>query len=373
MDEQKGAMESLVTDASRPNDWFWQGRRVLLTGHTGFKGAWLAILLRRLGANVTGIGLQPESEPNLFELAGIKEITDSHICDIRDAASVRAIATRAEPEVVFHLAAQSLVRAGYRDPLDTFSTNIQGTANVLNAMRGMGSVRCIVVVTTDKVYENLEQPYPYRETDPLGGHDPYSASKAAAEIIVHSYREAYLSDQGVAVASARAGNVIGGGDWSEDRLIPDAIRAWNAKEPLEVRRPQAVRPWQHVLEPLSGYVNLAAKLVDEPELAGPYNFGPATDEAASVREVIELARGSYRDANILWGDGQDGPHEAGWLALEIAKARDALGIRPVWGLAESVRLTMAWYQRQREGVGARNACEQDIDAFENAVVSREHS
>ncbi|WPL20175.1 CDP-glucose 4,6-dehydratase [Thiorhodovibrio frisius] len=222
------------------------------------------------------------------------------------------------------------MRAGYRDPLGTWATNTLGTAHLLDALRPVSALRVVVAITTDKVYQNLEQPLPYRETDALGGHDPYSASKAAAELVIASYRDAFLAEQGVAVASARAGNVIGGGDWADDRLLPDAVRAWHHGQPLPVRRPEAIRPWQHVLEPLNAYLQLAEQLWAHPERAGGYNFGPHTHEAASVRQVIEHAQVLYGCGEVLWGDGQDGPHEAGWLALEIAKARHQLGLAPRW-------------------------------------------
>lgn len=343
---------------------FWLGKRVLLTGHTGFKGPWLAIWLRRLGADVTGVALAPNTKPNLFELAGISEGINSHICDIRDSAGLVKTVHRARPEVVFHLAAQPLVHASYRDPLGTFATNVMGTAHLLDALRALESVKVAVMVTTDKVYRNREWLYPYRETDALGGYDPYSASKAASEIVVASYRDAFLSGQGVAVATARAGNVIGGGDWSEDRLIPDAVRAWQAGTPLEVRRPQAIRPWQHVLEPLAGYLALAQKLWQHPELAGAFNFGPHTHEAATVREVIEHARQAFGRGEAVYGDGRAGPHEAGWLALETAKTRETLGVAPQWPLAEAIRGTMEWYKAQRQGADALGLCEAEIAAYE---------
>ncbi len=355
-----------MTDSSNSSPDFWRRKRVLLTGHTGFKGGWLALWLHRLGAAVTGISLPPATTPNLFDLANIQTITDSHFCDIRDAARLATLIEQAQPEIVFHLAAQALVRASYRDPLTTFATNIQGTANVLDALRPLDSVRAVVAVTTDKVYKNVEQPYPYRETDALGGHDPYSASKAAAEIVIASYRDAYLKDKGIAVASARAGNVIGGGDWSAERLIPDAIRAWNANQILQIRRPQATRPWQHVLEPIAGYIKLAEQLWQQPTLAGAYNFGPETHEAATVREVVQLAQSAYGEGQVAWGDGTAGPHEAGWLALEIAKARTLLGVRPCWPLAETVQRTINWYRQQHGGADARAICEADIAAYEAA-------
>ncbi len=345
---------------------FWRGKRVLLTGHTGFKGSWMALWLHRLGAQVTGVSLAPQTTPNLFSLAGIQAITDSHFCDIRESTAIAALINKSQPEIVFHLAAQALVHASYRDPLTTFATNIQGTANVLDALRSIDSVRAVVAITTDKVYKNLEQHYPYRETDELGGHDPYSASKAAAEILIASYRDSYLSEKGIAVASARAGNVIGGGDWSADRIIPDAIRAWNAKHLLQVRRPQAIRPWQHVLEPVAGYIKLAEHLSQHPDLAGAYNFGPQTHEVATVREVVQLAQGAYGIGQVSWCDGTAGPHEAVWLSLEIAKAFTVLDVKPRWSLVESVQRTVNWYRQQHEGADARALCEADISVYEAA-------
>jgi CDP-glucose 4,6-dehydratase len=343
---------------------FWRGKRVLLTGHTGFKGGWLALWLQGLGAHVTGIALPPDSTPNLFQLARVGDGMEGRFADIRDAASLSAIIRPARPEIVLHLAAQPLVRASYREPLETFATNVMGTAHVLNALRGVDSLRVAVMVTTDKVYQNREWPYPYRESDALGGHDPYSASKAASEIVIACYRDAFLATQGVAVASARAGNVIGGGDWSQDRLIPDAVRAWQSGQVLAIRRPQSIRPWQHVLEPLAGYLTLARKLWDEPALAGAYNFGPQSGEAATVRDVVELARSAYGGGEVHFGDDSAGPHEAGWLALETAKARNALGLVPKWALAEAVNRTMAWYRAQQQGADARRLCEAEIAAYE---------
>lgn len=347
-----------------PNKSFWSGKRVLLTGHSGFKGSWLALWLATLGAKVTGVSLPPATNPNLFSLAGIEELIDSRYADIRDAEHLAAIVKEAAPDIIFHLAAQALVRTGYQQPLATLATNIMGTAHLLEALRGLASVKAAVLITTDKVYHNQEWPYPYRENDPLGGHDPYSASKAASEIVAASYRDAFLAEQGVAVATARAGNVIGGGDWSADRLIPDAVRAWQADTALEVRRPGAIRPWQHVLEPLAGYLLLAEKLWQSPGLAGAYNFGPQTSEAATVREVIELARTFYDQGRILWGDGTEGPHEARWLALEIAKARTTLGVVPKWTLAQAIERTMHWYNQQNMGAHCRTLCLAEIADFE---------
>jgi CDP-glucose 4,6-dehydratase len=270
----------------------------------------------------------------------------------------------AQPEVIFHLAAQPLVRASYRDPLQTFNTNIIGTANLLDALRGQALARVAVIVTTDKVYRNQEHCFPYREDDILGGHDPYSASKAASEIVIACYRDAYFSDQGMAIASARAGNVIGGGDWSEDRLIPDAMRAWSTGQPLVVRNPNATRPWQHVLEPLAGYLTLAERLWQQPELAGAYNFGPHTHEAGTVEAVINLATAAYGAGTMKQDIASTKSREAGWLTLEVAKSRMELGVNPKWHLVESVQRTVAWYKAQHQGADARSLCEAEIAAYE---------
>lgn len=342
---------------------FWRGKRVLLTGHSGFKGGWLAIWLKHLGASVTGLSLPPQTTPNLFSIARISECLTSHWCDVRDAKALSALVRRVEPEIVLHLAAQPLVRASYADPLGTYATNVMGTAHLLDALRGLDSVRVAVMVTTDKVYRNQETPYPYREDDPLGGHDPYSASKAASEIVISSYRDSYLKHQGVALATARAGNVIGGGDWSTDRLIPDAMRAWSTGTPLVIRRPDAVRPWQHVIEPLAAYMVLAQHLWHEPTLAGAYNFGPSTHTAATVKQVINLALSAYGTGVVSYESDSKQLHEAGWLALETARARVQLGILPQWDLNKTITQTVGWYRAIQEGTDARDVCLQQIQEY----------
>jgi CDP-glucose 4,6-dehydratase len=368
---RQGALEGLDLNSASPDRDFWRGKRVLLTGHTGFKGAWLAIWLHRLGAEVVGLSLAPATTPNLFTLANVNSLTESHYCDIRNATETAAQIRASEPEIVFHLAAQALVHHGYREPLETLATNIMGTAHVLDALRRLDQVRVAVAVTTDKVYQNLEHAFPYRETDALGGYDPYSASKAAAEMVIAGYRNAFLAAKGIAIASARAGNVIGGGDWADDRLIPDAVRAWGANQPLEIRRPQAIRPWQHVLEPLAGYLRLAEQLWQSPALAGSYNFGPETHEAATVRQVIEQAQEAYGRVAVSWGSGSEGPHEAGCLTLEIAKARALLNVRPRWPLSVAIQRTLQWYRQQQGGSDARSLCEADIAAYETALQAVE--
>lgn len=343
---------------------FWRGKRVLLTGHTGFKGAWLHFWLKQLGAHVQGLSLAPNTEPALFDLLANDGAHAKGMVDIRDRVAVLARVREANPEIVFHLAAQPLVRAGYREPVETFETNVQGTVNLLDALRAAPDLRAIVVVTTDKVYENPESAEPFIEVDPLGGHDPYSASKAAADIVTASYRRSFFLPRGVGLATARAGNVIGGGDWAADRLIPDAVRALTSGKVLDIRRPDAVRPWQHVLEPLNGYMLLAEKLWNAPEAGPAYNFGPDPASTATVREILELSAPYFSLANIGWGDGSDGPHEAGLLTLDSTKAADELGFAPRFTLEQTVDRTWRWYRSLNEGKSASDLCLADLIAFE---------
>lgn len=318
------------------------GRRVLVTGHTGFKGSWLALWLRELGARVSGIALPPSTTPSHWELLGLADV-DSREIDVRDGESIRRAVAEIDPEIVFHMAAQPLVRRSYRDPLETWSTNVMGTANVLEACRHAPGVRAIVVVTTDKCYENREWPWGYRETDPLGGHDPYSASKAAAELVAASFRSAFFGDR-VLVATARAGNVIGGGDWSEDRLLCDLVRAVAAGIELEIRSPDATRPWQHVLESLSAYLLLGQRLLaGEARFAGPWNIGPEPEANRRVADVLAALRAHWPE--LSWRTtAQPQPHEANLLYLDAAKAKALLGWQTVWRLDEGLRRTADWYR-----------------------------
>lgn len=349
-----------------PKPEFWRGRRVALTGHTGFKGAWLAVLLTQLGAKVSGYALAPSTEPSLFAVAGVGSLMTGHFSDIRDSRKVTQWLQDFQPEIVLHLAAQALVRASYVDPVNTMTSNFNGTLNVLEAARNLSSLKVIVVVTTDKVYRNLESSHAFLEDDHLGGHDPYSASKAACEILVASYRPCFLQHLGV--ATARAGNVIGGGDWSPDRLIPDAVKAWQKNEMLDIRRPDAVRPWQHVLEPLCAYLVLAEKLYAQPQLGASYNFGPEKKDAVSVREVIQIAHNIFEKGSVKFAEEVQGPHEAGLLHLDISKAKTQLGIAPRWDLETSIQRTMNWYVEQGNGGDARALCNRDIEAFLSSKV-----
>ncbi|MFN4116494.1 MAG: CDP-glucose 4,6-dehydratase [Inhella sp.] len=336
-----------------------KGRRVLLSGHTGFKGGWLAIWLHDLGAEVHGFALDPATTPSLFEVARVHELLVSDTrADLRDAAAVKACVDRVQPELVLHLAAQPLVRESYRDPLATWATNVQGSAHLLDALRGVASCKAAVVVTTDKVYANQEWDHPYRESDPLGGHDPYSASKAACELLAASYRSSFLSAQGLRLATARAGNVFGGGDWSADRLVPDVLKALDAGEAVPLRNPQATRPWQHVLEPLSGYLRLAAGLLQgEPGLESAWNFGPEAGDALPVAALVEgLGATAVRQPG-------DHPHEAGRLELGIARARHRLQWAPRWRLPQALQATLAWQQAWR---GAST----DMQAFSRQQIQQ---
>ena len=336
----------------------YAGKRVLVTGHTGFKGGWLTLWLSSLDANVTGVALAPESDPSLFVDAGVADACRSVLCDVRDLPALRGVVREARPDVVFHLAAQSLVRRSYEDPVGTFATNVMGTAHVLEAIRLERVRAAVVVVTSDKCYENREWVHAYREVDPVGGHDLYSSSKGAAELVAQSYRRSFfpparVREHGVALATARAGNVIGGGDWALDRIVPDAVRALTAGLPIPVRNPSSVRPWQHVLEPLGGYLLLGARLLgqggDASVFCDAWNFGPLPESTQPVSAVV-------RELVSSWGNGtweetpQPGaPHEAGLLRLAIDKAFAQLGWTPRWDLTTAVRRTAEWYRARASG------------------------
>lgn len=321
----------------------YRGRRVLLTGHTGFKGSWLALWLAELGADVVGLSLQPDTSPNHWDLLRLRN-TDLR-CDIRDYQTLKHAFDDVQPEIVFHLAAQPLVRRSYRDPLETWSTNVMGTANLLEACRNTKSVRAIVVVTTDKCYENRERKQGYNEADRLGGHDPYSASKASAELVAASYRSAFFHEaNSPLLATARAGNVIGGGDWSEDRLVPDLVRAIASGNALVIRLPQATRPWQHVLESLSGYLLLGKKLLEgRKEFAEAWNFGPTPEDNRTVADVLTHLRAHWPELNWKVTEHLQ-PHEAGLLYLDSAKANQRLGWQPTWYLDDALTATAEWYR-----------------------------
>jgi CDP-glucose 4,6-dehydratase len=347
---------------------FWHGRRVFVTGHTGFKGSWLSLWLQQMGAEVCGVALPPPTEPSIFCEAKVAAGMRSEFADIRDLERVGKLVRECRPEIVFHLAAQPLVRASYDDPVGTYATNVMGTVNVLEAVRLCDSVRAVVVITTDKCYENKEWVWPYRETDRLGGYDPYSNSKACAELVVSAYRSSFFpaakyAQHGVAIASARAGNVIGGGDWAKDRLIPDIVRAFTAKERLMIRNPKAVRPWQHALEPLSGYLKLAERLWEGPQHGDAWNFGPDSSEAISVEWVVRELAAAW-GGNPEWQvDDLAHPHEAQTLMLDWSKALSSLGWHPAIPLKQALRLTVDWYRRWSAGEDAREITIEQIELY----------
>ena len=325
---------------------FWKDKKVFLTGHTGFKGSWLSLWLSSMGAKVTGYALAPNTTPSLFNVLDIDSLIEtSHIADIRDLPTLQKAMTQAKPDVVIHMAAQPLVRYSYINPVETYATNVMGTVHVLESTRRIESVRATVIVTTDKCYENREREAGYREDEAMGGFDPYSSSKGCAELVTSAYRQSYFanSTQGNQIASARAGNVIGGGDWSEDRLIPDAIRAFEASQPLMIRNPLATRPWQHVLEPLSGYLILAQALYGRGSVfASAWNFGPNDDDNRSVQEVAELMISQW-DKTARWEkEGSEQPHEAHLLKLDCSKARSQLGWIPKWNLELATQKIVQW-------------------------------
>lgn len=343
---------------------FWQGKRVLLTGHTGFKGGWLALWLQSMGTTLRGIALAPPTEPSLFEVARIGNGMDHCIADIRNFNAIRALIADFRPEIVLHLAAQPLVRHSYQQPVETYATNVMGTVHVLEAAREAGSVRAIVNVTTDKCYENREWAWGYRENEPMGGHDPYSSSKGCAELISHAYRRSFLETAGIGLATARAGNVIGGGDWAEDRLVPDILRALQNGAPIQIRNPHAIRPWQHVLEPLSGYLLLAERLhAGNTADAEAWNFGPCDQDARPVQWIVEHLCAAWGD-NTNWSlQLGEHPHEANWLKLDISKARQRLRWTPRWTLDTALSCTIEWHRAWLDGRDMRAVCLQQISAY----------
>ncbi len=351
-------MEDLELSSS-----FWSNKRVLITGHTGFKGGWLSIWLQRLGANVAGYALPAETDPSLFALANVSDGMLSETGDIRDLDNLGSVVANFQPEIIIHMAAQSLVRPSYKDPVDTFSTNALGTVNILEAARHCDAVRAIVNVTTDKCYENLERDAGYREEEPLGGHDPYSASKGCAELIGSSYRRSFS----LPLASARAGNVIGGGDWAEDRLLPDMMRSFANNEVVTIRNPLSTRPWQHVLEPLLGYLMLAERLHDDSSTyAEAWNFGPDDIDAKPVEWLADRVCDLWGDS-ASWSNASDEnqPHEAGFLRLNCDKAKSHLGWRPRMNLEQALSWTVDWYQGVQRGDDVRALTEQQITNYEN--------
>lgn len=343
---------------------FWQGRRVLVTGHTGFKGSWMCVLLRILGADVSGFALDPSAEPSMFDLLDLSDSIHDMRGDIRDLRTVRAVFHEFQPEVVIHMAAQPIVREGYKDPVGTYATNVMGTVHVLECVRDAQSVRSVVNVTTDKVYRNLEQIWAYRENDILDGYDPYSNSKSCSELVTACYRRSFFDDDGtIALSAMRAGNVIGGGDFSKDRIIPDLVRSTLQGEPTILRNPDSVRPYQHVLEPVSAYLYVAQRQWDEPEFAGAYNIGPIDGDFATTAQIAD-------GFCALWGDGATwearpdrGPHEAGLLRLDASLVAATFDWRPRWMLDEALEKTVEWYRAWSQGSDLHAVTQEQIEAY----------
>lgn len=344
---------------------FWSNKKVLLTGHTGFKGSWLSLWLSRLGAEVHGYALKPETTPNIFSVAGVEHhLASSTIADIRDLSALSEAIETIQPDIIFHLAAQPLVRHSYEAPVETYSTNVMGTVNLFEAVRQSSSVKTVVNVTTDKCYENQEWVWSYREDEAMGGHDPYSSSKGCSELVTAAYRRSFLTRAGVGVASARAGNVIGGGDWAPDRLIPDFLRAMDENETVVIRSPAAIRPWQHVLEPLSGYLLLAEKLYSEPrEFAQAWNFGPSEHDARNVEWIVKKLVSSIPGTG--WRhDKSVHPHEAHYLKLDSSKARNHLQWQPRWSLETALEKIIEWHHGWRNGEDMNQLTMQQIADYE---------
>ena len=347
---------------------FWSGKKVFLTGHTGFKGSWLSIWLQAMGADVKGYALPPEPGPNLFAIADVASGMDSQFGDVRELEPLRASMAAFDPEVVIHMAAQPLVRLGYRDPVGTYATNVMGTVHLLEAARALRRLRALVVVTTDKCYENKEWVWGYREDEPMGGHDPYSNSKGCAELVTAAYRSSYFdTPDAAAVATARAGNVVGGGDWAEDRLIPDILRAFESDAPVPIRNPLATRPWQHVLEPLSGYLTLAQALyLHGTAYAEAWNFGPRDEDAQPVQWIVERMAERWGNSAAWTADPASHPHEARYLKLDISKAGERLRWHPRWNLGETLDRIVRWHRAWATGADMRQRCLVEIDEYRTA-------
>lgn len=350
---------------------FWKNKNVLITGHTGFKGSWLSLWLQSMGANVVGLALLPPTNPSLFAVADVSLGMTSLVGDVRNLEDVRTSLNQHQPEIIIHMAAQSLVRYSYQHPVETYATNVMGTVNVLEAIRHTSSVKAALVITSDKCYENREWAWGYRENEAMGGYDPYSNSKGCAELVTTAYRQSFFNKAGcpVAVASARAGNVIGGGDWAEDRLIPDMVRAITKGRPVLIRNPHAIRPWQHVLEPLSGYLLLAQKLYEDgANYAEGWNFGPSDDDAKPVQWVIEHFI-EFWGAEARWVlDQNDHPHEAHYLKLDCSKAKMRLHWKPIWSLSQTLQQISVWHKAHQQGKNMREFSLNQIFTYQEQAV-----
>lgn len=370
MGEESGALESLGIDINTDtggirmsNMDFFEGKKVLLTGHTGFKGSWLSRMLILAGADVTGYSLEAPTKPNLFSVLGLEKEINSIIGDVRDGEKLKKTVKEVQPEIVLHLAAQPIVRESYKNPVGTYETNVMGTVNILEAVRQAGSVRSFLNVTTDKVYKNNEWEWGYRETDELDGYDPYSNSKSCSELVTHSYKSSFLDEAGVAVSTARAGNVIGGGDFAVDRIIPDCVRAVSEGKKIQVRNPHSTRPYQHVLEPLNVYLMIAREQYEHPELAGAYNVGPDDRDCITTGELADFFCSA-------WGNGASwenlyagGPHEANFLKLDCSRIKNVFGWKPHWQVKDAVEKSVEWYRAWIEGMDMVRITDEQIEKY----------
>ena len=354
------------------NPTFWRGKRLFLTGHTGFKGSWLSLWLQSLGAELHGLALEAPTTPNLFTVAQVTNgMASSTLGDIRDLATVQKAMRASQADIVIHMAAQPLVRLSYAEPVETYSTNVMGTVHLLEAVRNTPGVKAVVNVTTDKCYENKEWAWGCREIEPMGGHDPYSNSKGCSELVTSAYRRSFFQDKGIALASARAGNVIGGGDWAADRLVPDILRAFEQNLPVIIRNPHATRPWQHVLEPLSGYLTLAERLyTDGQACAEGWNFGPQDDDARPVQWIVEHLVSNWGNGATWQLDGGAHPHEANYLKLDISKAKARLGWQPRWGLGTALQATTDWHQKWLTGTDMKAVTLEQINQYQLSNLSK---
>jgi len=351
---------------------FWQGKRVFLTGHTGFKGSWLSLWLASLGAQVKGYALNPPTSPSLFDEAKVGKVIDSQIGDIRDQDTLYESMLEFNPDILIHMAAQPLVRYSYDAPIETYEVNVIGTAKVLEVARSCSNLKAIVNITTDKCYENDERSQGYKENDPMGGYDPYSSSKGCAELVASAYRRSFLQDQDIGLASVRAGNVIGGGDWADDRLIPDILRSFEKSEPVVIRNPKATRPWQHVLEPLSGYLILAQKLYkDQKEYAEGWNFGPNEQDVKPVDWILDKMIGNWPNSSWELDEGSS-PHEADFLKLDIAKAKSKLGWKPVWELSHTLEKIIEWHKAWLNNENVQTICLAEIEEYTKDMNNENH-
>jgi CDP-glucose 4,6-dehydratase len=363
MAKRYGTLEIMVTMRANNLNMFWQDKRVLITGHSGFKGSWLTLLLSMAGAKITGTSLHPSVFPNLYQVANLDRHCNSNFFDIREKNKLEELIKFCKPEVVFHLAAQPIVQESYRNPGHTYSVNTMGTVNILEILKDSNDVKSIVVITTDKVYKKKNDLHPFTEDDSLGGDDPYSASKSAVELIVQSYQTSFFERKKVGVATARAGNIVGGGDWSENRLIPDLIRSWVSKNDFIMRNPNSIRPWQYMLDSIYGYCLLAKKIYQITEFSGPYNFGPNKGNFLSVNEIVKISQKYLGNLNVVTNHESDYMPESDWLTLDASKSKSILNFNSIYDLETTLQKSIDWYKSFYLGENMSKICEKEIEEY----------